>query len=178
MFNVIGQTCEFSEYSSKIIFVCYYDWNITGVAELPNFSLPSWNFNTMSGVSVFSWRNASHVCIKCGENRKALCPSRMLGKFKYPIFVDFLLCYLCVCVICVEIISRPFFKWLSRFNKWQLNLIKCAVCCYIHEEIKSRLKSGNACCHSVQNFLSFSLLSSTLKIKIQGGSNMTGTICV
>ena len=48
----------------------------------------------------------------------------------------------------------------------------------IHEEIKSRLKSGNACCHSVQNFLSFSLLSSTLKIKIQGGSNMTGTICV
>jgi len=29
----------------------------------------------------------------------------------------------------------------------------------IQEEIKSRLKSGNACCHSVQNFLSSSLLS-------------------
>jgi hypothetical protein len=29
---------------------------------------------------------------------------------------------------------------------------------YIQEEIKSRLKSGNACCHSVQNLLSSSLL--------------------
>ena len=37
---------------------------------------------------------------------------------------------------------------------------------YIHEEIKSRLKLGNACYHSVQNFLSYSLLSKTLKIKI------------
>jgi hypothetical protein len=36
----------------------------------------------------------------------------------------------------------------------------------IQEEIKSRLKSGNACCHSVQNLLSFSLLSKNLKIKI------------
>jgi hypothetical protein len=33
----------------------------------------------------------------------------------------------------------------------------------IQEEIKSRLKSGNACCHSVQNLLSFSLLSKDLK---------------
>ena len=29
----------------------------------------------------------------------------------------------------------------------------------IQEEIKSRLKSGNACCHSVKNLLSSSLLS-------------------
>jgi hypothetical protein len=36
----------------------------------------------------------------------------------------------------------------------------------IQEEIKSRLKSGNACCHSVQNRLSSSLLSKNLKIKI------------
>jgi len=36
----------------------------------------------------------------------------------------------------------------------------------IQEEIKSRLKSGNACCHSVQNILSYSLLSKILKIKI------------
>ena len=34
------------------------------------------------------------------------------------------------------------------------------------EEIKSRLKSGNACYHSVQNILSSSLLSKNLKIKI------------
>jgi hypothetical protein len=36
----------------------------------------------------------------------------------------------------------------------------------IHEEIKSRLKSGNACYHPVQNILSFSLLSKNVKIKI------------
>ena len=36
----------------------------------------------------------------------------------------------------------------------------------IQEEIKSRLKSGNACYHSVQNFLSSSFLSKNLKIKI------------
>jgi hypothetical protein len=36
----------------------------------------------------------------------------------------------------------------------------------IQEEIKSRLKLGNACCHSVQNLLSSSLLSKNLKIKI------------
>ena len=34
------------------------------------------------------------------------------------------------------------------------------------EEIKSRLNSGNACYHSVQNLLSFRLLSKNLKIKI------------
>ena len=36
----------------------------------------------------------------------------------------------------------------------------------VQEEIKSRLKLGNACYHSVQNLLSSSLLSKTLKIKI------------
>jgi sorting nexin-29 len=36
----------------------------------------------------------------------------------------------------------------------------------IHEDIKSRLKSGNACYHSVQNLLSSSLLSKNVKIKI------------
>jgi len=38
----------------------------------------------------------------------------------------------------------------------------------IEEEIKSRLRSGNACCHSVQNLLSCRLLSKNLKIKIYG----------
>jgi len=37
---------------------------------------------------------------------------------------------------------------------------------YIYEEIKGRLKSGNACSHSVRNLLSFSLLSKNLKLKI------------
>jgi len=36
----------------------------------------------------------------------------------------------------------------------------------IQEEINSRLKSGNACYHSVQNLLSSSWLSKKLKIKI------------
>jgi len=36
----------------------------------------------------------------------------------------------------------------------------------ITEEIKSRLRSGNACYHSVQNLLSSRLLSKNLKIKI------------
>ena len=36
----------------------------------------------------------------------------------------------------------------------------------IQEEIKKRLKSGNACYHSVQNLLSSSLLSKNLMIKI------------
>jgi hypothetical protein len=36
----------------------------------------------------------------------------------------------------------------------------------IREEIKSRLKSGNVYCHSLQNLLSSSLLSKNLKIKI------------
>jgi hypothetical protein len=36
----------------------------------------------------------------------------------------------------------------------------------VHEEIKSRLKSGNACYHSMQNLLSSSLLSKCVKITI------------
>jgi hypothetical protein len=36
----------------------------------------------------------------------------------------------------------------------------------VHEEIKSRLKSGNACYHSLQNLLSFILLSKNIWIKI------------
>jgi len=36
----------------------------------------------------------------------------------------------------------------------------------VAEEIKSRVSSGNACYHSVQNLMSSSLLSKNLKIKI------------
>jgi len=38
----------------------------------------------------------------------------------------------------------------------------------IPEEINSRLRSGNACCHSVLNLLSSRLLTKNLKIKIYG----------
>jgi hypothetical protein len=37
---------------------------------------------------------------------------------------------------------------------------------HMHEEIKSRLNLGNACCHSVQSLLSFCLLSRKLKVNI------------
>jgi hypothetical protein len=36
----------------------------------------------------------------------------------------------------------------------------------IHEEIRSRLNSGNACYHAVQNLLSSHLLSRNVEIKI------------
>jgi hypothetical protein len=36
----------------------------------------------------------------------------------------------------------------------------------VHEEIKSRLNSWNACCHSVQSLLSSRLLSRNAKVKI------------
>ena len=49
------------------------------------------------------------------------------------------------------------FKYLGMTLKIQTS---------IQEEIKSRLKSGNACCHSVQNHLSSSLLSKNVKIEI------------
>jgi hypothetical protein len=38
----------------------------------------------------------------------------------------------------------------------------------IQEEIKSRLKSGNVCYHSVQNLLSSILLPGNINIKIYG----------
>jgi hypothetical protein len=37
---------------------------------------------------------------------------------------------------------------------------------FIQEEIKRKLNSGNACCHSVQNLLSSGLLSNNVKIRI------------
>jgi hypothetical protein len=36
----------------------------------------------------------------------------------------------------------------------------------IQEEIKTRLNSGNACYHSVQNLLSFRLLSKNVNVRI------------
>ena len=37
----------------------------------------------------------------------------------------------------------------------------------IHEEIKCKLQSGNACCYLVQNLLSYTLLSKNIKVKIR-----------
>jgi hypothetical protein len=62
----------------------------------------------------------------------------------------------------IKIANRPFedvekFKYLGTTLTDQN---------YMHEEIKSRLNSGNACYHSVQSLLSSRLLSRKLKVKI------------
>jgi len=38
----------------------------------------------------------------------------------------------------------------------------------VHEDIKSRVKSGNACYHTAQNLLSSSLISKNIRVKICG----------
>ena len=47
----------------------------------------------------------------------------------------------------------------------------------MHDEIKSRLKSRNACYHSVKNLLSFSFLSKNLKIKIYRTIILSVVVC-
>jgi hypothetical protein len=47
----------------------------------------------------------------------------------------------------------------------------------IHEEIMSRLNSGDACCQSVQNILSFRLFSRNLKIKTYNKTAILPVLC-
>ena len=66
--------------------------------------------------------------------------------------------FLCVKFVFVSVINEvEVFKYLGT-NLTNQNSIP--------EEIKSRLRPGNACYHSVQNLLSSRLLSKNLKIKI------------
>ena len=60
-------------------------------------------------------------------------------------------------------IDNSSFEMVEQFKYMETTLTQQN---YIQEEIKSRLKSGNACHHSVQNLLSSSLLSKNLKITI------------
>jgi hypothetical protein len=46
----------------------------------------------------------------------------------------------------------------------------------MHDEIKGRLNSGNACYYSVQNLLSSRLISKNLKIKIYKNCNFVTCI--
>jgi hypothetical protein len=57
----------------------------------------------------------------------------------------------------IKIANRPF-EDVAKFGYLGTTLIdeNC-----MHEEIKSRLNSGNACCHSIQSLLSSRLLSRT-----------------
>ena len=47
----------------------------------------------------------------------------------------------------------------------------------IHAKIKSRLKSGNAICHQVQNRLFSSLLSKNIKTRIYRTVNFPVVLC-
>ena len=52
--------------------------------------------------------------------------------------------------------DKSSFEMVEEFKYLRTNLTNQNS---VQEEIKSRLKSGNVCCHSVQNILSSSLLS-------------------
>jgi hypothetical protein len=60
-------------------------------------------------------------------------------------------------------LDNKFFERIERFKHLATNLTNKNS---IREKIKSRLKSGNACYHSVQNFLSSISLSENINIKI------------
>jgi len=60
-------------------------------------------------------------------------------------------------------IDNSTFEWVEEFKYLGTTLTNQNS---IPEEIKSRLRSGNACYHTVQNLLSSRLLSKNLKIKI------------
>jgi len=63
-------------------------------------------------------------------------------------------------------ISNSFFYRMEQFKYLVITLTNLSS---TPEEIKNRLKKGNACCHSVQNIMSSSLVSKILKIKIYRG---------
>jgi len=62
-------------------------------------------------------------------------------------------------------IDSSSFEWVGEFKCLGKSLTNQNS---IQEEIKSRLKSGSACYHSVQNLLSSSMLSKNLQIEIYG----------
>jgi hypothetical protein len=62
----------------------------------------------------------------------------------------------------IKISNKPFER-VEQCSYWGTTLTNQNS---IYEEIKSRLKSGNACYYLVQNLLSSSLLSKNAKIKI------------
>jgi hypothetical protein len=59
--------------------------------------------------------------------------------------------------------SNKSLKNMTKFKYFGMNITNQN---YIHEEIKSRLISGNACCHADWNLLSSHLLSKNIKAKI------------
>jgi len=92
--------------------------------------------------------------------------ARLLSSLRRMMSVKFVGCrpkLVCVHkVILLRFIIVPL-KWWKRAKQLGTTLTNQHS---VEGEIKSRLKSGNACYNSVQNLLSSSLLSKNLKIKI------------
>jgi len=76
------------------------------------------------------------------------------------------------CFMCK--ISYPFYfaYVIPKYLRTTLTNENC-----IHEESKSRLGSGNACCHLVQNILSSSFLPKDIKIKIYRTPILRVVVC-
>jgi hypothetical protein len=62
----------------------------------------------------------------------------------------------------IKIVNR-FFEDVAKFKYFGTTLTDQN---HMHEQITSRLNSGDACCHSVQSLLASHLLSRNLKVKI------------
>jgi hypothetical protein len=69
----------------------------------------------------------------------------------------------------IKIAIKPF-ESLERF-KCSGTILSNQNC--IHVQIRSRLNSGDACYHSVQNLLYYSFLSTDIKIKICTNINLS-----
>jgi hypothetical protein len=69
-------------------------------------------------------------------------------------------------------VINPLSEWSSS-HVWDIPLRRQN---FIHEELKSRLKSGNASNHSVQSLLFSSMLSRNIKIKIYRNANLSGVL--
>jgi hypothetical protein len=78
------------------------------------------------------------------------------------------------CLVIVAVVKSFCVCKLIRCLATVANVCVCVCVCVellpnqngIHDEIKSRLNSGNACYYSVQNLLSSRLISKNIKIKI------------
>jgi hypothetical protein len=64
--------------------------------------------------------------------------------------------------LCIKIGNRSF-EDVANFRHLGTTLTDQK---FMHEKIKSRINSGNACCHSVQSLLSSRLLSRNITVKI------------
>jgi hypothetical protein len=62
-----------------------------------------------------------------------------------------------------SLVANKSFKSVARFKYLRTKVTDQN---FIYREIKSKLNSGNACCHSVQRLLSSCLLSNSLEIKM------------